>query len=124
MDMCRIKQRLFSPHTWTNGIGFYINWTMVLADAENTLPLEYPLEEPSWVPEFREGIVEPVVPDANAMLPPFTRPGLGFEIDKGLLRKYGKRFFKLTETRLKIKVIREKGLKAARGIKKRKENQS
>jgi len=48
----------FLPHTWTNGIGFYIN---------------------------------------------------------------GKRFFKITETRLKIKVIREKGLKAALDLKKRKE---
>lgn len=123
MDMCRIKQRLFSPHTWTNGIGFYINWNMVLADEKNTLPLEYPLEEPSWVPEFREGIIEPIVPDENARLHPFTKPGLGFEIDKGLLRKYGKRFFKLSETRLKIKVIREKGLKAALDIKKRKEKQ-
>jgi hypothetical protein len=40
-----------------------------------------------------------------------------------LLRKYGKRFFKITETRLKLKVFREKGLKAALDLKKRKENQ-
>jgi hypothetical protein len=81
------------------------------------------LEEPSWVPEKREGIIDPIIPDKNAMLAPFTRPGLGFEINKGLLSKYGKRFFKLTETRLKIKVIRQKGLKAALDIKKRKESQ-
>jgi len=124
MAMCRLKERLFSPHTWTNGIGFYINWNMVLADPDNRLPLEYPLEEPSWIPEFREGIIDPIVPDRDGMLPPFTRPGLGFEIKKELLRKYGRRFFKLTETRLKIKVIREKGLKAALDLKKRKENQA
>ena len=93
----------------------------VLADRENTLPLEYPLEEPSWIPEFREGIIEPIIPDENAQLQPFTKPGLGFEIDEGLLKKYGKRFFKLTETGLKIKVIREKGIKAALDLKKRKE---
>ena len=34
----------------------------------------------------------------------------------------GKRFFKLTETGLKIKVIREKGLKTALALKKRKES--
>lgn len=123
IDMCHQKNRLFSPHTWTNGIGFYINWNMVLADKSNRLPLEYPLEEPSWTPEFREGIIEPIIPDANAMLQPFTRPGLGFEINPSLLRKYGKRFFKITETRLKLKVIREKGLRAALDIKKRKESQ-
>jgi D-galactarolactone cycloisomerase len=123
IDACHNNNREFSPHTWTNGIGFYVNWNMVLADSNNTLPLEYPLEEPSWIPEFREGIIEPVIPDANGLLQPFTRPGLGFEIDKGLLKKYGKRFFKLTETRLKLKVIRQKGLRAALDLKKRKENQ-
>jgi hypothetical protein len=46
---------------------------------------------------------------------------LGFEINQNLLRKYGNRFFKLTEPRLKLKVIREKGLKAALELKKRKE---
>jgi hypothetical protein len=97
---------------------------MVLADPGNTLPLEYPLEEPSWIPEFREGIIAPVLPDTDGMLHPFTRPGLGFEIDPGLLRKYGKRFFKLTEFGLKLKVIREKGLRAALAIKQKKEAQS
>jgi D-galactarolactone cycloisomerase len=121
IEMCHKKERLFSPHTWTNGIGFYVNWNMVLADNSNRLPLEYPLEEPSWIPEFREGIIDPILPDANGILQPFTRPGLGFEIQPNLLRKYGKRFFKLTETRLKLKVIREKGLKAALALKKRKE---
>ena len=95
--MCQRKRRLFSPHTWTNGIGFYVNWNMVLADPSNELPLEYPLEEPSWIPEFRDGIIEPILPDNDGLLHPFTKPGLGFEIDQGLLRKYGKRFFKLTE---------------------------
>jgi len=118
---CKEKAREFSPHTWTNGIGFYVNWNMVLADPDNSLPLEYPLEEPSWVPETREGIIAPILPDANGMLQPFTPPGLGFEIDKGLLKRYGKRFFKVTETRLKLKVIREKGLKTALALKKRKE---
>jgi len=123
IDMCQRKRRLFSPHTWTNGIGFYVNWNMVLTDPENNLPLEYPLEEPSWIPEFRDGIIAPIRPDADGLLHPFTRPGLGFEIDQGLLRKYGKRFFKLTEFGLKFKVIREKGLRTALALKKKKEAQ-
>lgn len=121
--MCRRQERLFTPHTWTNGIGFYINWNMLLADPQNQLPLEYPLEEPSWIPEFREGIIDPALSDKEGMLHPFTKPGLGFEIRKDLLKKYGKRFFKINETRLKIKVIREKGLKAALYLKKRKDKQ-
>ena len=81
------------------------------------------LEEPSWIPEFREGIIDPVIPDKDGMLQPPARPGLGFEIRKDWLRKYGKRFFKINETRLKLKGIREKGLKAALDLKKRKERQ-
>jgi len=121
IEMCRKKERLFSPHTWTNGIGFHVNWNLVLADQNNTEPLEYPLEEPSWIPEFRDGIIDPILPDNNGMLHPFKKPGLGFEIDKKLLKKYGKRFFKITETGLKIKVIREKGIKRALELKKKKD---
>jgi len=121
IDACRKRGLQFSPHTWTNGIGFFVNWNMALADPKNDLPLEYPFEEPSWVPDLREGIISPILPGLDGMLPPFTRPGLGFEIDKGLLRKYGKRFFKINETRLKLKVIREKGIKTALALRKRKE---
>ncbi len=122
IDTCHERKREYSPHTWTNGLGFYINWNMVLADNGNKLPLEYPLEEPSWVPQFREGIIDPVIPDKNAMLAPFTEPGLGFRINKKLLRKYGRRFFRLTDFGLKLKVIRDKGLKTALELKKNKEN--
>jgi len=121
IDACHTSGREFSPHTWTNGVGFYVNWNMALADTVSALPLEYPLEEPSWIPQLREGIIEPIIPDANGMLHPPEKPGLGFDIDNGLLKKYGKRFFKLSETRLKLKVIRQKGLKAALDLKKRKE---
>lgn len=118
---CHDSGRLFSPHTWTNGIGFYVNWNMVLADRSNRLPLEYPLEEPSWIPELREGVIAPILPGPDGLLQPFSTPGLGFEIDRRLLKKYATRFFRLTETRLKLKVIREKGFKAAVDLKKRKQ---
>jgi L-alanine-DL-glutamate epimerase-like enolase superfamily enzyme len=100
-----------------------VNWNLALADHQSVHPLEYPLEEPSWIPEFREGIIDPIFPDENGLLPAFRKPGLGFEIDERRLRKYGKRFFKLSETGLKLRVIREKGVRAALAIKKRKEAQ-
>jgi L-alanine-DL-glutamate epimerase-like enolase superfamily enzyme len=123
IDTCRHNNRLFSPHTWTNGIGFYINWNMALSDPDNSLPLVYPLEEPSWLPELREGISAPIPPDGNGQLQPFNRPGLGFEIDGDRLKKYGRRFFRLTETRLKIRVIREKGVRNALALARRKKRQ-
>ncbi|HET58214.1 MAG TPA: mandelate racemase/muconate lactonizing enzyme family protein [Deltaproteobacteria bacterium] len=121
IDACRFRGLEYSPHTWTNGIGFYINWQLSLVDDSFTLPLEYPLEEPSWIPKYREGIIDPILPDSEAKLSPPTGPGLGFEINPSLLRRYGKRFFKLTETRMKLKVIRQKGIKTALELKKRKE---
>lgn len=90
IDACNAHDREFSPHTWTNGIGFYINWNMALADLNGAHPLEYPLEEPSWVPEFREGIIDPVIPDRNARLQPFTQPGLGFTINEKKLKNTGR----------------------------------
>ena len=116
IEACHQHKRDYSPHTWTNGIGFYVNWNLVLSDRGNNHPVEYPLEEPSWIPEFREGIIEPIIPDKNAMLQPFKRPGLGFEINKKLLKKYGKRFYRMTDKGLAFKVIREKGLKTALAV--------
>jgi hypothetical protein len=84
-------------------------------------PVSVPLREPSWVPEFREGIIAPTIPDRDVMLQPLTAPGLGFAIAERLLRKYGTRFYRVTETHLKFKVIREKALKEALALKKRKE---
>jgi hypothetical protein len=45
---------------------------------------------------------------------------LGFEIDKKLLRKYGRSYYKVTERSLAFKVIKDKGLKAAIDLGKRK----
>ncbi len=123
IDACHQHNREYSPHTWTNGIGYYVNWNMMLADKNNLHPLEYSLEEPGWVPEIWAGVIEPIIPDKNGQLHPFKRPGLGFEIDKKLLKKYGKRYYHATAGSLAFKVIREKGLKTALEMKKIREAQ-
>ncbi len=111
----------YTPHTWTNGVGFIINHHMLLADPDNNLPLEYPLDEPGWVPEARDGILRKyIMPDKNGQVDPPTAPGLGIDIHPGRLRKYGKRFFKMDKLGLTIKVIMEKGLKTALELKERK----
>lgn len=110
----------YTPHTWTNGIGLLINLQMHLASPENNLPLEYPLDG-AWVPEQRDGILKkPVLPDKNAQLQPPTAPGLGIDISPAKLRRYGKRFFKMNNLDLVIKIIFEKGLSTALDLSKRK----
>ena len=66
---------------------------------------------PTWIPGY------PQTHNRFTLVRVVTDDG----IDRGLLRKYGKRFFKINETRLKIKVIREKGIRTALALKKRKE---
>ena len=88
--------------------------------------LSVPLKEtfwPTWIPGYPQThnrftlikIVtdEGIIGYSAATALGRERQGLGFEIDEGLLRKCGKRFFKITERRLKLKVIREKGIKTA-----------
>jgi D-galactarolactone cycloisomerase len=121
IEECKKRDRIFSPHTWTNGIGFYINWNLKLVAPPSEFPLEYPLEEPSWIPELRDGIIAPIRPDSEGRLQPFIRPGLGFEIDEGLLRKYGRRFAKYNKFRLALKLVNEKGVRLAMKLKEEKE---
>ncbi len=123
MEECRSRGLAFSPHTWTTGLGLIIN-LHAFAAWEGKEYLEYPYEPPGWVPEKREGIMAPVEvnPDGTVDVP--QEPGLGLYIDEGLLKKYGKRFHLTTPTRLAIKTIREKGLKSALELKKKKERSS
>jgi hypothetical protein len=48
-------------------------------------------------------------------------PGLGLEIDRKAVRRFGTRFYTMTPTKLAIHTIRTKGLRTALEIKKRKE---
>ena len=111
---CEKKERIFS-------IGLYINWNLKLAAPPSEFSLEYPLEEPSWIPEKRDGIIEPIIPDAEGRLQPFNRPGLGFEINEALLKKYGKRFAKYNKFRLALKLVGEKGVGLALKLNKEKQ---
>jgi len=112
--LCRKHDLLYTPHTWTNGIGFAVNLQLMLASGFNgKKPLEYPLNPPSWVVNKRDGLIVEPYNHEKGMLDPPKRPGLGFEIDSSALRKYGRRFFRMGPIGLKIFAVRDKGLKTA-----------
>jgi len=112
--LCRKHGLIYTPHTWTNGIGFAVNLQLMLAGGFNgQKPLEYPLNPPSWVVDKRDGILVEKYNHEKGILHPPARPGLGFEIDFHALRKYGKRFFRMGPLGLKIFAVRDKGLKTA-----------
>jgi D-galactarolactone cycloisomerase len=82
------KGRLFSPHTWTNGIGLLVN--LHLAAGVGGGPyLEYPFDPPGWTPERRDFMLaEPVGlnPDGDVVVG--DQPGFGIVLDEDALRRY------------------------------------
>lgn len=114
VKLCKKHGVVYTPHTWTNGIGFAVNLQLMLASGfADQKPLEYPLSPPSWTVEKRDTLLqEPFHHDKGTLAPP-TLPGLGFQINRRELKKYGKRFFKMGRLGLKFYAVRDKGLKTA-----------
>ena len=84
------KGRLFSPHTWTTGLGFAINMH-IAASVENCPILEYPWEPDSWNPHARDGMLtEPFLAENGYVKLP-TGPGLGVELSPDAMKQYAKR---------------------------------
>ncbi len=114
---CRERGLAYSPHTWTNGIGFAVNLQLFAASgfaAEREL--EYPLAPPGWTVAARDGILEQPFEHDRGTLETPTAPGLGFTIDRRALARYGRRFFVMDRKRLVWFSLRHRGLRASREI--------
>ncbi len=120
-EACLEQELEFTPHTWTNGVGFLINLQAFAAYPERKR-LEYPFEPPGWIPTFRDAILEEpieVTGDGTILVP--EEPGLGIRIDEKALKRYGTRFYKGTKLSIVINTVRQKGLRTALELKKKKE---
>ena len=113
IQLCREKGVGYTPHTWTNGIGFAVNLQLLAASGMDK-ELEYPLDPPGWVPEARDAMLEEPFLHDHGTLHMTERPGLGFTIDKKALRKHGKRFFTMDRKRLILFALRDRGIKASK----------
>ena len=113
LDACRERGLGYTPHTWTNGLGFLIN-LHVHAAGPREHPIEYPYEPPGWIPEARDGILaEPIRVNSDGTVDLPTAPGLGIVLDEDKLKQYGEKYFEITSRGIAAKTIREKGLFAA-----------
>jgi len=115
--LCRQHGLTYSPHTWTNGIGFAVNLQLFAASGfADAHELEYPLAPPGWTVAARDGILEePFAHDRGTLATP-TAPGLGFTIDRKALARWGQRFFTMDRKRLVWFSLRHRGIKASKEI--------
>ncbi len=112
--LCRAAGLKYSPHTWTNGVGFAVNLQLMAAAGDRADGLlEYPLNPPSWTVAARDGILRQPFEHRRGVLALPTTPGLGIEIDQDVLRRHGRRFFSMSERGLKWFAIRQHGLRKA-----------
>jgi D-galactarolactone cycloisomerase len=115
IQLCKEHGLNYTPHTWTNGVGFAVNLQLMVASGyAETKELEYPLDPPGWVPEARDAMLEePFVHEKGTLRVP-TGPGLGITIDRTALRKHATRFFKMDRKRLIFFALRDRGIKASK----------
>jgi D-galactarolactone cycloisomerase len=84
-DLALRRNRWFSPHTWTNGIGLLAN-LHVCCGVGGGPYLEYPYDPPGWTPERRDFMLtQPVGIDTDGCLAVTGAPGLGIELDEQAL---------------------------------------
>ncbi len=117
IQLCREHGLAYSPHTWTNGIGFAVNLQLFAASGyTDERELEYPLAPPGWTVEARDGILEEPFDHHRGTLETPTSPGLGFTLDRKALARWGKRFFVMDRKRLIWFSLRHRGIKASKEI--------
>ncbi|MBW2457298.1 MAG: mandelate racemase/muconate lactonizing enzyme family protein [Deltaproteobacteria bacterium] len=117
--LCREHGLIYTPHTWTNGIGFAVNLQLHgAAGFADQKPLEYPFNPPGWTVEARDAILEEPFFHRQGKLDLPVTPGLGFRINRDVLRRYGERFFVMDRKRLVWFSLRNRGVSVSLEIEK------
>jgi D-galactarolactone cycloisomerase len=89
--MAEAHNLAFSPHTWTNGLGFAANLQLMGA-CPNCPYCEFPFEPPGWVPEARDFMLtEPFIIDKDGNIKVPDKPGLGIELNLEKIEKCGEK---------------------------------
>ncbi len=80
--------RMFTPHTWTNGLGLAAN--LHVACALSTCPyVEVPFDPPAWTPERRDWLLPaPLEIASDGTIAPPPGPGLGVTPDLDALETW------------------------------------
>jgi L-alanine-DL-glutamate epimerase-like enolase superfamily enzyme len=85
--MAQEQHLVFTPHTWTNGMGVTANAHLAAGLAESPF-LEYPFDPPDWSLERRDYMMAaPLAVDREGWINLSDAPGMGYALDEALLAK-------------------------------------
>jgi D-galactarolactone cycloisomerase len=88
--MVQSHGKVFTPHTWTNGLGMVANLHCAAA-SPNVPYIEFPYDPPNWTPAERDFMFkEPIAIDADGYIAMPQGPGLGVELDEERIAQYEK----------------------------------
>jgi L-alanine-DL-glutamate epimerase-like enolase superfamily enzyme len=89
-DLALRRNRWFTPHTWTNGIGLLAN-LHVCAGVGGGPMIEFPYDPPGWTPERRDFMLAaPVALGPDGLLRVPDAPGLGVRLDEEAVAFYAR----------------------------------
>jgi len=85
--MAQEHNLIFTPHTWTNGMGVVAN-THLVAGLGNSPFIEFPYDPPEWDLSRRDYIMaQPFAADADGWLTLSDAPGMGYAVDEAALAR-------------------------------------
>lgn len=78
---------VFTPHTWTNGMGVTANAHLAAGFADSPY-LEFPFDPPEWGLQRRDFMMrEPLTVDAQGWINLGDAPGMGYELEPAVLKR-------------------------------------
>lgn len=87
-ELALLKNRWFTPHTWTNGLGLLAN-LHVAAGVGGGPFLEFPYDPPGWTPEHRDFFLqEPLRITSDGCISVPSQPGLGAMLDEAKVTRF------------------------------------
>ncbi|HET9388706.1 MAG TPA: mandelate racemase/muconate lactonizing enzyme family protein [Steroidobacteraceae bacterium] len=85
--MAQEHNLIFTPHTWTNGMGVTAN-THLVAGLCHAPFIEYPYDPPEWDLDRRDYMMQrPLEVDRDGWLNLTDAPGMGYELDEARLAR-------------------------------------
>ena len=85
--MAQENNLVFTPHTWTNGMGLVANAHLTAACCDAPY-IEFPYDPPEWSLARRDFMMaEPLDVDADGNIVLTEAPGLGYALDEAMLAK-------------------------------------